>query len=508
MDLLKASVIDLGSNTAKLANYDIGPDGGFEEYGHKSIMTKLGEDLSQTGFLGDGPMARSMLALKGFRDLVDSESIAHVVPIATSAVREAANGISFLREVYGETGFRFRILSEREEATYSYFGAARALRIPSMLFFDLGGGSLEIVYARNFAVQSVMSLPLGALRLTQMYSDRPDGSFSEDAAGRMRRRILDLIPSRRELDMGRDTVLVGAGGTVRNIAKIHQSNTNYPLVKLHNYRMDRRLVGSISAMLHDAPPVQIAKIERINAGRAETMAAGSCAIDLLMENLEFESIVASAHALREGALGASLEFCKEYAEGTGIPDRMLESSVRAASEPDALPDYLGTLLALLITRKGLDSGVPRMLPHALRRLRTIPGSADPDNLLESVPKGDSHLGHREQMISEMAAIMYRDRGGAIRLYDSLGDLFRPGDKKTIKRMSLLLALAAMLDGSQVSVSTDEISGTASFRIVPAGSFQRDAFHGTIQRISARLDIEIGYEVVNRTGSQKKRTCAP
>ena len=79
--------------------------------------------------------------------------------MATSAVREAANKDDFLREVYEKTRFQFRVLSGKEEALFSYLGAIKSTCIPTAVFFDLGGGSLEIVYTENFRIKQFMSLP-------------------------------------------------------------------------------------------------------------------------------------------------------------------------------------------------------------------------------------------------------------------------------------------------------------------------------------------------------------
>lgn len=331
-------MIDLGSNSAKMVSYRLGQDGSFERYRHESFITKLGEDLSQTGFLSEAATTRAVISLKRFREIVDAQSIHNVLPIATSAVREAADRKKFLKKVRRETRFRFRVLSGREEALYSYFGAACSLKIPSALFFDLGGGSLEIVHAHNFTIREVMSLPLGALQLTQMYANENDGSFSDGGMERLRERILSLIPDRDELGLASEAVMVGVGGTLRNMARIDQMNNGYPLSKLHNYVMSRTSVSRISSMLRAMRPASIAKIERISAGRAESITAGSCVIDLLMARLGFGSVTVSTYALREGALGISLRFPHKYAYGAEITAEAIGRAVRAASGPNLAPD--------------------------------------------------------------------------------------------------------------------------------------------------------------------------
>ena len=108
---MKVSVIDLGFNSLKLVSYDVRQNNSFSLYEQRSVPSRLGEGLSETGFLRPEPVRRTIKALKEFREITNLESITQVLPIATSAVREAANRGQFLKQVRQETGFRFRVLS-------------------------------------------------------------------------------------------------------------------------------------------------------------------------------------------------------------------------------------------------------------------------------------------------------------------------------------------------------------------------------------------------------------
>ena len=86
---MKVSVIDLGFNSVKLVNYDIKKDGSFKAYRQEGVKVKLGDGLNQLGYLGKDQIRRTIEALQMFRDIINFESIKHVLPVATSAVREA-----------------------------------------------------------------------------------------------------------------------------------------------------------------------------------------------------------------------------------------------------------------------------------------------------------------------------------------------------------------------------------------------------------------------------------
>ncbi|MDG7006309.1 MAG: hypothetical protein JRM86_05185, partial [Nitrososphaerota archaeon] len=107
-----ASVLDLGFNSAKLATYHVGGRTSYRLVSQEDAKVKLGEELDETGFLAVGPIERTLRVLKMFREVVELESPRYVLPVATSAVREAANRSEFLQLSEETSRFRFRVLSE------------------------------------------------------------------------------------------------------------------------------------------------------------------------------------------------------------------------------------------------------------------------------------------------------------------------------------------------------------------------------------------------------------
>src|SRR5438067_8541238 len=277
---MKVSVVDLGFNSVKLVNYHLYNDNSYNVYEEKGVKVRLGDRFDEAGHLRTEPMRRTINALKLLHDIISLQSIKHVLAVATSAVREARNKDNFLKQVFKETGFRFRVLSGKEEALYSYAGAIKSICIPTSLFFDLGGGSLEIVYADNFKIKKFITLPLGALRLTQNYG-KTDGTFTKKNYSKMEQYILKVIPSRKELDMNPDTSLVGAGGTIRSISRYDQELKGYALDKIHNYRLNYQSAESINSTLYKMTSNEKAKIDVISSNRVETITAGSCVITML-----------------------------------------------------------------------------------------------------------------------------------------------------------------------------------------------------------------------------------
>ena len=490
----KASVIDLGSNSVKLVNFHIDFDNSYKPYRQEGIRTKLGEGLSETGFLGESQMQQTIDALKLYRDIIEYDEIHHVLPVATSAVREAANNREFLEEIFNQTGFHFRILSDEEEALYSYVGAIRSLRLPSVLFFDIGGGSLEIVYTENFEIKNILSLPLGALRLTQMFADKKS-TFSSKSYEKMQMRILELLPSINEIKMEDDTVLVGVGGTLRTIAKYDQVLHNYPLNKVHNYRIKTNSINLISEKLFSLKPEKISKIDSISSARSETITAGACVINLLAQKLGFKEIVVSAQGLREGTLSISLEFPKEFSAGTILHTEQIQNSSKFACEPDVLSPYIEDLVRSMISMGELSEKDRIILAQSLRYMSKFTSFRNLDNLLHLVLDEDSSLSHKQQIISALSIIYSKKRRKSEKLFDKYESLLKQQDKKLIRKLSVLTTICDILEktetNSKIKVTNNQINMEL---FVNNSTFPKLLFKESCAKFSDAFGINLKYTI--------------
>lgn len=491
----KISVIDLGSNSVKLVNFNVNPDNSYQAYHHEAVTVKLGEGLTETGNLKDGPIRRTTNALKLFGDIISVQSIKHVLPVATSAVRDAINKDEFLDRIYFETGFKFRVLSEEEEALYSYAGAIRSLGLPTVLFFDIGGGSLELVSANQFKIKKVVSLPLGTLRLMHAFAD-DSATISKKSLDKMKSHIWDLLPSRKELQLSDDCILVGVGGTLRAMAKYHQYVTNYPLNKIHNYEISAKSINSISSKFALLKPEKITKISSISSSRSETIAAGSCVIDLLMEKLGFDEIVVSAQGLREGTLSLSLEYPKEFAKGK-IDQEHIQNSMLYSYESDTIPQYLEDVARFLISSGFIDERERSILAHSLRQ---FPHSSMFQNIANFLVVGmdiDSHLTHHDQLVSVLSIIHTKKKKRLEGIFERFDSILQQSDKKSIKKISVLLLLSEVLGKADAKIKTKLVDGDLiKMRIYPNKTkFPAALFEDVCGKLADVLNVNITYSVI-------------
>src|ERR1700730_12102024 len=94
-----------------------------------------------------------------------------LVAFATSAIREATNGMAVLGRVRDATGVPVKVLPGVEEARLTYLAARAwaAFSASTLLVLDIGGGTLELAGGTGERPEIADSLPLGATRLTHRF---------------------------------------------------------------------------------------------------------------------------------------------------------------------------------------------------------------------------------------------------------------------------------------------------------------------------------------------------
>lgn len=404
--------------------------------------------MDDKGRLSKKPIWRTIEVLKLFRDTIQLQPIKSVLPIATSAVREASNKEEFLDEVYQETGFRFKVLSEREEALYSYVGAIKSLQLPNTLFFDLGGGSLEIVHAEKFRIKKVISLPLGALRLTQQFEGK-NATFTEKNYKNMRRHIWHLLPGKKEFDLDQNTVLVGVGGALRALARYDQKINKYPFDKIHNYKTDFKSVSTISRRLSEMKSNDIAKISVIGSSRAETIVAGSCVIYTLMEKLGLRNLHVSNHGLREGALSIFLENQRTY-HSNNITAEQIRQTVNVTRDRSINQNAEGFLKGLIIA-KLISEREHDLLSYALKLTLEKSSYNNPQSWFYAIADEDMSINHSDQLILGLSLVHTRHEKTADWLFSRYKSILTQQDKVAIRKISSLVNLLKFLEKTKAKI---------------------------------------------------------
>ena len=167
----QVAVIDLGSNSWRLVVFSYAPGTWWKRTDELYETVRIGAGLGASGQLSEAAITRGMETLAVFERFCRANRIApedvHVV--ATSAIREAANGEQFLEQAQAATGLTIETLSARDEAYFGYVAAINTTMLTDGVVLDLGGGSLQLIEVRDRHAGRIASFRLGAVRMTEQF---------------------------------------------------------------------------------------------------------------------------------------------------------------------------------------------------------------------------------------------------------------------------------------------------------------------------------------------------
>lgn len=321
----RIGAIDVGSNSIRLVVAEYDPHAGLTIIDEVKDQPRLATGLAATGRLDEFAMARALQTLQRMREVARRRGVRRLGAVATSAVREAANGAAFAARVRKETGIPLRIIDGRTEAALSWRSVAHHFPLAGIrtIVADIGGGSLELIGAVNGMVEVTASLPFGAVRLTERFPPEELGPLR--AVRALRRAVRKRLKKALEWRAWTGATLLGSGGTFTNLARmavIRRGHTATDAV--HGEEVTTAEVEQLLEWLATRTAEQRRAIPGLNPQRADIILAGLGLTAELLDLCDASGVRVSAFGLREGLL---LEMVGDSRPPLGDPLRPLREFV-------------------------------------------------------------------------------------------------------------------------------------------------------------------------------------
>lgn len=320
------AIIDLGSNSVRLIVIKINLNTSYKMIDQMKEMVRLSEGMWKDNLLIDEAMNRTIIALKKFKVFIKTHNVKKVVALATAAVRNAVNQKEFLDRVKAETDFDFKVITGEEEAYLDYLGVINSINIKDCLIIDTGGGSTELILVKNRKIQNSASIPYGAVTISEKFFN--DDDTTKENLSDCTDYIKDIykeIPWLKQNDIIDDIVIVGLGGSIRTLAKIHKkkySNINQPI---HNYHIDSNDVEKIYESIINVKKSERKDIPGLNKERSDIIVGGLTPLKILLEYTKSDNLIISGNGLREGAFFR--HYFNKYMQNEEIVNDVLQHSI-------------------------------------------------------------------------------------------------------------------------------------------------------------------------------------
>ncbi len=311
------AAVDIGSNSVRLKIAEANRDRLKTVFEDREV-TRLGAGVFADGSLEPQTMAHTIQVLQRFFRATQSHAVDRVRVVATSALRDAKNSRAFVDWVRTATGWRVEIISGLEEGRLIHLGILSNARIGSTraLLIDLGGGSCELTLSDKGHIAEMVSLPIGAVRLTQtfIHSDPPRKNELEQMRGFIQREISRV--QQRVIESGVQAV-IATSGTAAALSGLYtqrgDGNGSKPVA------VPQAAISKIARDLSRRNLTQRQALRGIGPRRAEIIIAGSMVYSELLDRCELRSFRYLPLGLRDGLLA---QMMADYNASSAMAERV------------------------------------------------------------------------------------------------------------------------------------------------------------------------------------------
>jgi exopolyphosphatase/guanosine-5'-triphosphate,3'-diphosphate pyrophosphatase len=472
------AAVDIGSNSVRLKIARLNGQK-LQEIHEDREVTRLGESVFRNGFLSPEAIANTVKVLRRFHRAVQDHGAESVRVVATSALRDARNSRAFLEWVRSTTGWKVEIISGLEEARLIHLGLVSSVRVASapVLMVDLGGGSCELTVSVKGHIRDTVSLPLGAVRLTNefLHHDPPRKSEMKQMEGfiaREIRRITDRITR------ARPSVVIATSGTAESLAGI--AHGLYKTKGARANTVSRVQMQRIAKLLATLPLAERKKLSGVGPRRAEIVVAGAAVYAEILDKCQLQGFRHSPLGLRDGLLA---QMAADYDRGTRSGKRI--ESERWDSIQTAVNHYRVNMAHALKVRESamqLFAGLKTVHRLPPEYSEWLSAAAMLYEVGDYVNRNGRHR-HTYYIISHSEILGFTPQQrriiGAIARYlgktrpvpgDGPIAALAPLDQQSVTKASLLLRLARALDlgrsGAVKSIATQARDGEVSLTLKP------------------------------------------
>lgn len=280
--------IDIGSNAVRLLIKCLNEPGSTEPLSKVQLVRvplRLGEDAFVDGRISKKKSKQLISLMKAYHELMEIYEVEAFRACATSAMRDAENGMELVEKIYEKTGIKIEIIDGREEAQLISSDLIRALsgqEEETFLYIDVGGGSTELNLVRGSDLIESRSFDIGTIRqLSGKVRDEERESF-----GTYVQHLKETYGTLR---------LVGTGGNINKLLRLgapsERANIcNLPVANLH----------AVADELRQYTPVERMLIFRLKPDRAEVIVPAADIFLLVAEITEATEIIVPTKGLADG----------------------------------------------------------------------------------------------------------------------------------------------------------------------------------------------------------------
>ena len=289
-------IIDIGSNTIRMAIYDIKGQ-------QIDFLMKKKHMVGLAAYLENNVMSQAGIdkvceVLFEFKAFLEIFHITNVDAFTTAALRNCENSQEAVAEIISRTGIHVEVISGDMEAQYDFVGAVHNIKEQDGVLADIGGASTELVAFQNGQIVDKISLPMGSLDFRTKYCSAV--LPNEFEVRLMEEQTKKILAGAEAFASIRSRMLLGIGGTFKGTCALYNGIYN---CEKKNLVME---AGALENMIQ-----HFSQLEEIGyedavllmkqvPDRINTIVPGMVIAKVLTEHFQCKQITYSDSGVREG----------------------------------------------------------------------------------------------------------------------------------------------------------------------------------------------------------------
>ncbi|MAV59076.1 MAG: hypothetical protein CMG07_03890 [Candidatus Marinimicrobia bacterium] len=291
------SSIDIGTNTITLLVAKINQASIFPLY-EKEFITSLGEGLSINKSIKKDAIDRCLKNLITCKNIIKKYNVEDEFCVATSALRQAKNKTEIIKKI-NDINIYPKIISGDEEA--NLIGTVIKNEFPLLcknaLVIDIGGGSTELIYFKNYKIKYKRSFEIGSVTLYEkIFCDPINQSNIESCLNYINNKFND-ISINNKIDF-----LIGVGGTITSLSAIYNNIIPYDKQIIHKSKIPKKAFSLLDKKLLHNSVLDRVKIPVLEYKRALVIPAGYLIFSFLFKKFFFNEISVCEKGLKWGVV--------------------------------------------------------------------------------------------------------------------------------------------------------------------------------------------------------------
>lgn len=288
----RTAVIDLGSNSMRMAIFERTSRYAFYILGEFKMKVRLGESAYENGgAISKKSMQKAYEAFCEFKSIAKAYKCNKIFCMGTSALRDAPNSNELISLIRRNLGLNLKVVKGVDEASLGGIAALNLLEpMSEFITIDIGGGSTELAMIKDAKIVDAVSLDVGTVRLKELFFDKKNLKGLNDF---MKEILKDLPKNFKSKN------IVTIGGSLRAISSAIMQAQNYPLRSVHNFSYKFESQKEFIQNLTKASVLDLDKFY-IKKDRFDTIREGAYIFLSVVNSLKCEHVYTSGVGFREG----------------------------------------------------------------------------------------------------------------------------------------------------------------------------------------------------------------